>query len=314
MLDLRRWTAARSSRRGFGMPDKLSKRYFCYLAFWMASLLIFRTPLTAVLALSLGDDRYRHIPVIPLICAFLIYSERGRIFRVRQWSPGLGAAVLAAAVPLAVLPRHVFLANADTVLASSVLAAILVWTAGFVFCYGTQAFRSALFSFCFLLLAVPLPTTWLDSITFALQKGSAEGSYALFKVMGIPVLRDGFHFSMPGVKIEIAQQCSGINSSLALFIIGLLSAWLFLRSTWSKALLIAMMVPLLIAKNVLRIATISWLAVYVNPDYLQGNLHRHGGPLFAVVGGLAPLLFSVMALRRSEAWLSQRTLRASGHA
>jgi len=290
---------------GVGMPDKLSKRHFCYLAFWMASLLVFHTPLTSVLALSLGDQRYRHILVIPLICAFLIHSERRRIFRVCQWRPRLGAVLLAAAVPVVVLPRQMFFANADTALFSGVLATILVWAAGFVFCYGTQAFRSALFSFCFLLLTVPLPTTWLDQIVFALQKGSAEASYVLFRVLGVPVLHEGFHFSLPGVNIEIAQECSGINSSLALFIAGLLSAYLFLRSTWSKALLIAVVVPLLIVKNALRIVTISWLAVYVSRDYLNGNLHHHGGIPFSLVG-LALLFLSVMALRRSEAWLSRR--------
>jgi len=295
-------------RPGVGMLDKLSTRHFCCLAFSIASLLVFHTPLTSVLALSLGDERYRHIPVVPLISAFLIRSERERIFRVRQWRPGLGAVLLAAAVPLAILPGQVFLSNADIALFSGVLATILVWIAGFVFCYGTQAFRSALFSFCFLLLAVPLPTRWLDQIAFGLQEGSAEASYVLFKILGVPVLRDGLHFSLPGVNIEIAQQCSGINSSLALFIAGLLSAYLFLRFTWSKALLIAVMVPLLIAKNALRIVTISWLAVYVSRDYLYGNLHHHGGPLFALVG-LALLLFSVTALRRAELWLSQRTLR-----
>jgi exosortase len=294
---------------GAGMRDELSKRHFCFLAFWMASVLVFHTPLTSVLALSLGDERYSHIPAIPLVSALLIYSKRRWIFRVRQWRPRLGAVLLAAAVPLAVLPRQVFFAKPDTALFSGVLAMILVWAAGFVFCYGTQAFRSALFSFSFLFLAVPLPTTWLDQIVFALQRGSAEASYVLFKILGVPVLRDGFHFSLPGVNIEIAKQCSGINSSVALFIAGLLSAYLFLRFTWSKALLIAVMVPLLIVKNALRIVTLSCLATYVNRDYLYGDLHRHGGPLFALVG-LALLLSSVMALRRSEAWISQRTLAA----
>jgi hypothetical protein len=156
------------------MRDELSKRHFCFLAFWMASVLVFHTPLTSVLALSLGDERYSHIPAIPLVSALLIYSKRRWIFRVRQWRPRLGAVLLAAAVPLAVLPRQVFFAKPDTALFSGVLAMILVWAAGFVFCYGTQAFRSALFSFSFLFLAVPLPTTWLDQIVFLGRPGFAR--------------------------------------------------------------------------------------------------------------------------------------------
>jgi hypothetical protein len=60
------------------------------------------------------------------------------------------------------------------------------------------------------------------------------------------------------------------------------------------------MVPLLIVKNALRIVTISWLSVYVSRDDLYGDLHRRGGPLFAVLG-LAVLSFPAMALRRLEA-------------
>lgn len=289
---------------GLNLSKDLLRRHFCYLAFCAASLLVFRTPLTSVLALSLDDERYRHIPLIPLLCAFVLYMERGRIFHVqRRTGVGVGVALLAVAAPLALLPRHVFLTSADTAVSSSILATIFVWAAGFVFCYGMQALRSALFPFCLLLLAVPLPATWLDQIAVTLQKGSAEVSYILFKVLGVPVLRDGFRFYLPGISVQIAQQCSGINSSLALFIVGLIAAHLFLRSTRGKVLLIVATLPVLIAKNVLRIVTISLLAVYVSRDYLHGNLHRYGGVPFSLVG-LALLLYPVMALRRLEAWLS----------
>ena len=70
-----------------------------------------------------------------------------------------------------------------------------------------------------------------------LQKGSADACYALFRLIGVPVLRNGFRFALPGVEIEVAEQCSGIHSGLSLFIAGLLAEYVLLRGAWKKALL-----------------------------------------------------------------------------
>lgn len=54
-----------------------------------------------------------------------------------------------------------------------------------------------------------------------------------------------------------------------------------------------------ILKNAIRILTIAELGTRVNPSFLHGALHRHGGILFL---GLAVLLLIVLLwiLRRSE--------------
>ena len=96
----------------------------------------------------------------------------------------------------------------------------------------------------------------------------------------IPFSRDGVVIALPTVTIEIAQECSGIRSSLILVIAGLVLGHLFLGKTWSKFVLVALLVPLTIAKNALRIFTLSTLGIYVNPSFLTGRLHHQGGIVF----------------------------------
>ena len=48
-----------------------------------------------------------------------------------------------------------------------------------------------------------------------------------------------------------------------------------------------------VLKNGLRIMTLSTLAIYVNPEFLYGNLHRHGGIVFFVIG-LIPILLLLL--------------------
>jgi exosortase len=102
-----------------------------------------------------------------------------------------------------------------------------------------------------------------------------------------------------GVTIEVAQECSGIRSSLVLLGVSLVASHWFLRSAWTKAILILVTVPLAIAKNGMRIVTLSLLSVYVDPGFLTGRLHHQGGIVFFSVA-LVLLVSMLLVLKRSE--------------
>ena len=97
---------------------------------------------------------------------------------------------------------------------------------------------------------------------------------ALGGIAGVPYHREGFVFELPGVAIRVAEECSGIRSTLALLITTVLASYIFLKSSWKRLVLCLAVVPIAIFKNSLRIATLSTLSVYVNPSFLQGNLHH----------------------------------------
>ncbi len=146
---------------------------------------------------------------------------------------------------------------------------------------------------------VPLPDVILDRVIHALQVGSTEITYLIFQAVGIPVLRDGFLLSLPGVTIEVAKECSSIRSSVALFITCLLAAHLYLRTGWKMLLFAFLSFPLSILKNGVRIATLTLLAIYVNPSFLKGRLHHDGGFVFFLLSLL--LLWPVFLwLERSD--------------
>jgi exosortase len=185
-------------------------------------------------------------------------------------------------------------------LSLAALALVISWLGAFLLCYGAAAFRAAVFSLLVLLLFVPLPAPVVDRAVWALQQGSAAVSALLFRMAGMPFLRHGLTFSLPGVDIRIEEQCSGIRSSISLFLTGLLAAHFLLRETWKKACLALVVLPIVVVKNALRIAIMSWLGVYVDARFFYGNLHRYGGMLFSVVG-LALMALAIAALRRERA-------------
>jgi exosortase len=268
--------------------------------FSIVSLLFFGRHLIALVRLSSRDDRYSHILLIPIMSACLIYLGRRRIFTSPRYALVKSAPFLAAGVVLFCFAEMRLSAlNSIDHLSVVVRAILLVWIAGFVFCYGTQVFRAALFPLLFLLLMIPVPTVALGKIVLALQNGSAVMTYALFKLFGVPVFWQHFKFLLPGVEIEIADECSGIRSSSAHFITSILAGHLFLQSNWRRILFSLFTVPIVIFKNALRIVTISCLGVYVDSGFLHGKLHQYGGLPFSLVS-FALLMPALLALQKGE--------------
>ena len=111
---------------------------------------------------------------------------------------------------------------------------------------------------------IPIPGVLLDRIVFFLQSMSADVSDAFFRLAGVPVFRDGFTFSLPGLSIEVAKECSGIRSSLSLLLTSFIAGHLFLKHFGSKAVLSVCVLPITVIKNGIRIVTLALLGVYVD--------------------------------------------------
>jgi exosortase/archaeosortase family protein len=67
---------------------------------------------------------------------------------------------------------------------------------------------------------------------------------------------------------------------MALLILSVLIAHVALHSWWRKLMLVAAVFPLVLFKNGLRIATLSFLAINVDRGFMTGSLHRKGGFVF----------------------------------
>ena len=266
----------------------------------LASVALFWSPLHQLVSLSLDDRRYSHIILIPAISAFFLYRERRKIFGRFAFRPAATLPFLAVALAMyGLLALRIVHAPANSSLSLTVLAIVLVWTAGFAVCYGVETFQAALFPLLLLLLLVPIPFDAMDRIISLLQRGSSEATYALFKLAGVPMFRDGVRFELPGVGIEVAAECSSIHSAWALFITGLLVAHMLLKSIWAKVCLSVLTVPIAMCTNAVRIVTIWFLGTKVDVGFFYGHLHRDGGILFSLIS-LSILMGCLFVLRRLE--------------
>jgi len=266
--------------------------------------------LSTLFRFSFQHEHYSHIILVPVIASGLVFLERRRIFSevATHWWAGSGLIALGALF-YSFTQRHVAFTSQNDWLSAVIFALLVVSVGVFALCYGIRALRRGLFPILFFFLIVPIPDFVLNRAVALLVMGSAEISYVLLEVLGVPFLRNGFIFSFPAFTIEIAQECSGIRSSLALLLLSLLVGHLLLRSAWTRFGLVIATLPILIVKNGIRIVVLSLLSMYVDPRFLTGSLHQQGGFVFFLIA-MTLLLPILWLLQRVEA--KRRVTAASG--
>jgi len=275
------------------------KRWFLFGVWVVLSLALFAKPLIGLIQLAWQDETASHILLIPFISAWLLYFHpKGEVsksgFAIRP-----AAAFLIFAALVGFLPTVCLSCSLRDQLSLHTLSLVLLLVAGFVLILGSAKATASSFALAFLLFTVPIPDLILNRIIYWLQAGSAAIAEVLFELSGAPVIRDGFVFRLPKMSIEVAAECSGIRSSLALLVLGLLLAHFSFRPLWKKVVFVFAGLCMMLIKNGIRIAALTLLANYVDPDFLYGNLHHRGGVVFFLIG-LALLWPVYWYLRKGE--------------
>jgi exosortase C (VPDSG-CTERM-specific) len=268
---------------------------------WAVLCLLYARPLWDLASLARSNELHSHLVLIPFICGYLAYTNRERLPAVPSrpaWGWGIGL------VFLGLLSLGLYLSRSrhggamppEDVLWPGILSLVCIVLAWLAVAGGRDLLRAMAFPAAFLFFMVPMSTGLAAQIEIWLQHVSADAAYWMIDLTGTPIYRDGQVFQMPGLVVEVAQECSGIRSSLVLLIGAVLAAYLLLDRPWKRVLLVLLVIPLGILRNGFRILTITWLTVNVDPRVIESPLHHRGGPIFFVLS-LVVLLGLVILLR-----------------
>ncbi len=291
-------TGALATWHGLPRPQRL--RIGAWLGWIALATLAFVQPLTRLIPYAAQSELLSYIPLVPLVSGYLLFIQRRMLVTTYRTSIG-GTAILSvagiAALAVETGLRGTLSVNDD--LALMMLAYVSVVAAGGFLFLGSKWMADAAFPVAFLIFLVPLPDRAVNLLETASVLASADVSALFFRMTGTPLVRDGTVFMLPGIVLEIAEECSGIHSSWVLFITSLVASHLFLESSWRRLVLVAFVIPLAIVRNAFRIVVIGLLCVHVGPHMIDSIIHRRGGPLFFVLS-LGPLFLLLVWLRRQE--------------
>jgi exosortase len=243
-------------------------------------------PLLTLVKAGKPADYYSHIPFVPVISAFVLFKRRNSLFDgdPRALLPGLSTMILGLGLVIVdSLGTFGPIAQAELRAGGGIL---FLWGA-YLALFGTRAFGKALFPLLFLLFVIPLPLSWIDHIVSSLVMASTGITNLIFRGLEVPFVQEGSIFRLPGFDIEVARECSGIRSSLALLITSVLAGQIFLSRRWKKTLLALAVFPVTVLKNAVRIVTLYLLSYFVDMRIIEGGfLHRSGGFVFFGLGSV----------------------------
>lgn len=274
--------------------------------FWLGLVVlavIFSPWLWAWARFAWNDDLASYVLLIPVISGYLVAQRRtdplGHLHGSAKHAMMAGIPALAFVGLALWMSLHGVAARWHDYLTPAVIAFVLAGLSWALLMLGPGIVGRHQFAIAFLLFAAPLPSWAVDTIEIFYQHTSAEVAAWLIQLTGMPMLRSGLFFQLPGITIQVAQECSGIRSSLVLFIVSILAGHMILTHPGRKLALALFVIPLGILRNGFRILTIAWLCVHVDSRMIDSPIHHRGGPIFFAIS-LIPLFLFLLWLRRSE--------------
>lgn len=285
------------------MTGNAKQRLRQFTLFLAGLALLFGQPLFDWVKVALTTELNSHVILIPLVSAYLGWQVRKQLPSVSVASPALAAIPAAIGVALLTAPHWLASRGVDlTKLDVLALRMGSLWCfalGGGLFFLGGAFLRPLAFPIGFLLFFVPLSDLASDRLEVFLQHASADVAAAMFSLSGETYFRDELIFRLPGVSIRVAQECSGVRSTYALFITSFVAGYMFLQSGWGRTILTLVVFPLGLIRNGFRIWTLAVLASKWDTRVLDSPLHHHGGPLFFAIF-LVPFFLIMWWIRKVE--------------
>jgi exosortase D (VPLPA-CTERM-specific) len=162
---------------------------------------------------------------------------------------------------------------------------------------GRKKLRLVGFPLVFSLAMFPPPNMLNQLLSLKLKLISSRLGVELLHLYGMSAYREGNVIDVGFAKLQVVDACSGLRYLLPLVIMAVLLAFFFRAPLWKKAVLVASAVPLSVATNSLRIASVGVLYQYMGPKAAEGFFHDFSGWI---------IFMFCLALLLGEMWLLGR--------
>ena len=232
-----------------------------------------------------SNPDYSHGFLVPLFSAYVLWHQRERWMKCEIRPSNFGLLVMLGAIGLFLL------GSLGAELFTSRFSLLVLLAGMILFLAGWRFLRAVFFPLAFLIFMIPLPTIIYNQLTFPLQLLASRFATFLLDLVHVPVLRDGNILVLSNYSLEVVEACSGIRSLMALISLAVIYVYFLEPRRWVQIVLVALMVPIAIVTNAIRIMGAGMLAHRFGPAAAEGFLHEFSGWVIFLVSLL--LLFAV---------------------
>jgi exosortase B len=257
-----------------------ASRGLLWPALLLASIIAAYTPTFMTLAQGPWQtEQEGHGPLIIAAAVWLVWQSRDRL-RTATLSPSpvLGWLVLLGGLALLVLSRNQDIWFLEVASEIPVLAGCVLLLAGW------NVLSILAFPIGFLIFSAPAPGWMVDAATVPLKVLISDlvtnGLYAA----GYPIAQNGVVIQIGPYQLLVQDACSGMNSIFALSAIGVFYVYAFRWHEKIRAfLLLALIIPITITANFLRVVALVLIAYYGGVEMIEGVIHDLTGIALFIV-------------------------------
>ena len=186
---------------------------------------------------------------------------------------------LAIAVPVVVVGALLYTFGRSFNFLMIEVAALLLALLGIAYAYvGHKVLLKMWFPIFYLGFLIPLPGWILDGFTQPLKILVSDIVTWLLSAVGYPISQVGVTLYIAQYQLLVEDACAGLNSIISLTAVGLFYIYLMHNASWRYSLLLlALLLPIAIAANVIRVIILVLLTYYFGNEVAQGYLHDVAG-------------------------------------
>jgi exosortase D (VPLPA-CTERM-specific) len=250
---------------------------------------------------SEGDNSYCYL-VFPMFI-YLCWEKKNH-FKFDQFTLSLWGLVPAC--------FSVFLIFAGELASVETLLYIGLWgcvTSVIIVLYGWKRSLTGLwFPLLVLFFIVPIPPFINRVLTFKMKMIASTFSVEMLRAVGVSVLQNGNVIDLGVTQLQVVDACSGLRYVVSMLLMALLIGHFFVNGWWRKLLLVALVSPLSIFINAVRIFVTGLAALQGYAFMTEGPLHDSAGIIAFLVAGAVLTFFASMSMRignpgEKEYWL-----------
>lgn len=270
-------------------PDKHWRAYVFLMVAALAGLVwIYRGTALSLVALWRSSETFAHGFFIYPASLYLIWRQRAYLSSI---PPRPNALALVALVILGIGWVLAQSAGVQVVAQYMFVAMIPALTMSIL---GLRVARAMVFPLAFTLLAVPFGEIFIGPLV----NFTADFTVSALQLFGIPVFREGSHFTIPSGSWSVVEACSGLRYLISSFTLGCLYAYLTYRSRLRQLVFIVLAIIVPIVANGVRAFLIVMIGHLSNMRLAVGIDHLIYGWLF--FGFIMFLLFWIGSRWRED--------------
>ncbi len=278
---------------------KISKADVVSLAIVTASVSYsYSANLTDLYQTWVREPDYSHgflVLPIALVILFRLWPQT-EDSQPRVWLPGL-------ALVVATLGLRAWLHERGSTWSENVTLLLVLVALGFSR-LGWRTMRSVWPAFAFLVFWFPLPPSINSALSQPLQGIATKAACFVLRASGLWVMPEGNVIMVGTEKLEVAAACNGLSMLMSLAAAVAATASIVPMANLKRIVLLATIIPIALASNILRIAATAWCYYHFGADVGSKYAHDAAGWLMMPTAmgfvGLELLLMSWLIVESRE--------------